>query len=239
MSTIVVTGTGTGIGKTIVTAAVAAAAHANGQSVAVVKPVQTGVDSSESGDIDVVRRLSGVADVHEFARYPDPLAPATAARRAGVPVIPVETQAQMVGALRDRDLVLVEGAGGLLVRLDEQDHTIADLAAAIDADVLVVATAGLGTLNMTALTCDRIRASGLNCLGVVIGAWPTTPDLAAWCNLDDLPTYAAAPLLGSLPDRAEQLGTAEFLSMARSCLAHPLGGHWAPPGRPPESRSLD
>ena len=70
--------------------------------------------------------------------------------------------------------------------------TLADVAALLDAPVLVVARAGLGTLNHTALTCEALRARGLDCAGVVIGAWPREPDLAARCNLDDLPPYAAS-----------------------------------------------
>jgi dethiobiotin synthetase len=80
VSVLVVTGTGTGVGKTVVTAAVAALAAARGSRVAVVKPAQTGVDADEPGDLAEVRRLAGVTDLHELARYPDPLSPAAAAR---------------------------------------------------------------------------------------------------------------------------------------------------------------
>jgi dethiobiotin synthetase len=231
MSTVVITGTGTGIGKTIVTSAIAALARAHGRSVAVVKPVQTGVEGSDESDIDVVGRLTGIADRHELVRYPEPLAPATAARRSGTEATPVIALARMVDALSDRDLVLVEGAGGLLVHLDEQQHTIVDLASAINADLLVVTAAGLGALNMTALTCDRIRGHRLNCLGVVIGAWPASPDLATMCNLDDLPAYAGVPLLGLLPERAGEASPIEFLDLARNGLAPELGGQWCDLGR--------
>ena len=81
---LVVTGTGTGVGKTVVTAAVAALAAARGSRVAVVKPAQTGVGGDEPGDLAEVRRLAGVTDLHELARYPDPLSPAAAARHCGL-----------------------------------------------------------------------------------------------------------------------------------------------------------
>ena len=81
MSVLVVTGTGTGVGKTVVTAAVAALARDRGSRVAVVKPGQTGVLPGEPGDLDDVRRLSLVDDLHEHARFPDPLAPAALAER--------------------------------------------------------------------------------------------------------------------------------------------------------------
>jgi dethiobiotin synthetase len=228
MNTLVVTGTGTEIGKTIVTAAVAALARDAGRRVAVVKPAQTGLAEGEESDVDVVRRLSGVDDVHEYVRYPDPLAPATAARRAGIAPLPVADMVARIRELDDRDLVVVEGAGGLLVRLDGDGHTVADIARDLAAPVLVVASAGLGTLNATALTCEALRSRGLTCAGGVLGAWPRTPDLAAGENLRDIAAYADAPLLGVLPEASGGLSAAAFLQVARDALAPPLGGTFHP-----------
>ena len=112
MRIVVVTGTDTGVGKTIVTAGLAALARAGGGRVAVVKPVQTGTAADSPGDLDEVRRLAGIGDLHELARFPDPLAPATAARRANLPAPAVAHSADYIRGLSDRDLVLVEGAGG-------------------------------------------------------------------------------------------------------------------------------
>jgi dethiobiotin synthetase len=219
MSVLVVTGTDTEVGKTVVTAALAALARWRGGNVGVVKPAQTGLAPHEPGDVDEVRRLSGVDDVHELARLPEPLAPATAARRSGVALPSVREVARRVGALHGRDLVLVEGAGGLLVELDAERGTVADLASVLAAPVLVVIRAGLGTLNHTALTCQALRERGIRCAGLVIGAWPDTPDLAARCNRDDLEAYAEAPLLGAMPEGAAALGPAAFLDAARTGLA--------------------
>lgn len=218
MRGVIVTGTDTEVGKTVVTAALAALARARGERVAVVKPVQTGVRPGEPGDLDEVRRLSGVDDLHELARFCDPLAPATAARRAGVTAPPVTELATRIGALEDRDLVLAEGAGGLLVQFDEAGATIADLAVLLGAPAVVVARAGLGTLNHTALTCEALRARRVRCLGIVIGAWPDRPDLAARSNLEDLARYAGAPLLGSLPEGAGKLDVAAFANVATAQL---------------------
>jgi dethiobiotin synthetase len=206
MRAVVVSGTDTGVGKTVVTAALAARATS---SVAVVKPAQTGDDR----DVDVVRELSG-ADVYELARFPEPLAPATAARRAGLPPITPREIADFVRTL-EHDLVLIEGAGGLLVRFDDDGGTLADVARLLDAPIVVVARAGLGTLNHTALTCEAIRARGLTCAGIVIGAWPDEPDLASTCNLDDLAAYAGAPVLGRLPAGASRLTREQFRMTAQ------------------------
>jgi dethiobiotin synthetase len=218
MSIVVVTGTDTGVGKTIVTAALAALARAGGRRVAVVKPAQTGVTTDEPGDLDDIQRLAGADDLHELARFPDPLAPATAARRANIPAPTVAQLADYIRGLSDRDLVLVEGAGGLLVHLDAAGHTLAELAGELGAPAIVVTRAGLGTLNASALTCEALAARRVECLGLVIGAWPAAPDLAATCNLDDLPTYTGQPVLGLLPEGAGRLAPDAFLEVARSGL---------------------
>ncbi|MFG2644804.1 dethiobiotin synthase [Streptomyces sp. NPDC048370] len=228
MSVIVVSGTGTEIGKTIVTAALAAVATRQGRSVAVLKPAQTGLAPGERGDADEVVRLSGAAASTELGRFPEPLAPATAARRAGMtPVGPREVAEAAEKLATEHDLVLVEGAGGLLVRFDHEGGTLADAARLLGAPVLVVTPAGLGTLNATALTAEALAARGIEQLGVVVGSWPAAPDLASRCNLADLPEAAGAPLLGAVPEGAGGLDPAEFRVRASEWLAPALGGVWA------------
>jgi dethiobiotin synthetase len=233
MSVIVVSGTGTEVGKTVVTAAVAAAALRSGRSVAVLKPAQTGLTANEPGDAAEAARLAGETRRgervvwHELARYPDPLAPAAAARRSGLPTLSPERVAEAAEKLAtEHDLVLVEGAGGLLVHFDERGATLAEAAALLAAPVLVVAPAGLGTLNVTALTAEALRARGIGRLGVVVGAWPRHPDLAARCNLTDLPRVAGAPLLGAVPEGAGSLAPHAFQEAAPGWLAPLLGGRW-------------
>lgn len=227
MSVLVVTGTGTGVGKTIVTAALAALARDRGSRVAVVKPGQTGVAPDEIGDLDDVRRLALVDDLHEHARFPDPLAPAAAARVSGLPALDVRGSIAAVRALADdRDLVLVEGAGGLLVRFDDDGATLADWARELGAPVLVVAHPSLGTLNHTALTLEALAHRGLALGGVVLGSWPVEPDLAERCNIRDLETLAARPLAGALPEGAGALDPVEFLLAARAGLEPALGGRF-------------
>lgn len=227
MPILVITGTGTEVGKTVTTAAVAASARAAGRSVAVLKAAQTGVRQDERGDADEVARLAGAVTTAELARYPDPLAPATAALRAGRPAVRPHEVAEAAAKLAaEHDLVLVEGAGGLLVRFDEAGGTLADAAELLRAPVLVVASPGLGTLNTTELTSRELRSRGLELLGVVIGSWPDSPDLAMRCNVTDLPLVAGAPLLGALPDGAGSLPPADFRTAAPGWLAPRLDGTW-------------
>ncbi|MDK0518166.1 dethiobiotin synthase [Streptomyces sp. ML-6] len=229
MTVLVVTGTGTEIGKTIVTAAVAAVRP--DRSVAVLKPAQTGLAPDEPGDAAEAARLAGdhVTAV-ELARFPEPLAPATAARRAGLPPVrPYEIADAAEKLATEHDLVLIEGAGGLLVRFDDEGATLADAARLLAAPVLVVTPAGLGTLNTAALTSEALRARGLECRGLVVGSMPAEPDLAARCNLVDLPVVTGAPLLGAVPAGAGALAPADFRARSGSWLAAELGGT-RPPG---------
>ncbi|MBP2324054.1 dethiobiotin synthetase [Kibdelosporangium banguiense] len=229
MSVIVVTGTGTGVGKTIVTSAIAAIAQSDGRRVAVIKAAQAGLHEDGTGDLDTVRRLAGAVTTRELARYLDPLAPETAARRSGLPTVgPADIAAAASQLDETHDLVIIEGAGGLLVRFDGNGSTIADAAWAMGVPMLMVAQASLGTLNATALTAEVLLKRGIESLGVVIGSWPAEPDLAARCNLEDLPVAAGAPLLGAIPEGAGQLNPAQFLESARAGLSPWFGGDFDP-----------
>jgi dethiobiotin synthetase len=228
----IVSGTGTGVGKTVVTAAVAALAAAAGDRVVVLKPAQTGIEPGEPGDLaDVARLVGRHVATRELARYPEPLAPATAARRSGLVPLRVADVVAAVAEIEDggADLLVVEGAGGLLVRLNDDGETLADVAAALGAPVLVVASAGLGVLNTAALTAEALARRGLTHAGSVVGAYPEEPDLAERTNLADLPTVTGAPLLGVLPAGLGKADPHRFVEAVR-CGLHPvLGGQWVPP----------
>jgi len=227
--TLIVTGTGTDVGKTVVVAAIAALARAAGERVTVVKPAQTGVGPADDGDLADVVRLAGPVDTVELARYPEPLAPATAGRRAGATPLMAAQVVDAVGEL-DSDLVIVEGAGGLLVRLNDLNETLADVAAGLDAPVLLVASAGHGVLNTAALTAEALARRGIALAGVVVGAYPAEPDLAERTNLEDLPRVTGAPLLGVLPAGLGGADRDALLAAARCGIGPVLGGGWSPSG---------
>lgn len=228
---VVVTGTDTGVGKTIATAALAARAAAAGERVLVVKPVQTGVGGPDPdvADVDTVGALAGV-DTVQFVALDEPLAPDTAARRQGVPIPTVREHVSRIRELLPSyDLVIVEGAGGLLVRLDAEGGTLLDVARDLTfalrrrgaddvvsspVEVVVVTRAGLGTLNHTELTVTALRAVQVEPAGLVIGSWPSTPGLAETCNRDDLTRITGVPVLAVIPEGAGSLPDGDFRAAA-------------------------
>jgi dethiobiotin synthetase len=221
----IVTGTGTDVGKTIATAALAAAAAAAGQRVAVVKPAQTGMVDGEAGDLAEVTRLSGVTETFEYARYPDPLSPHHAALVSGLPALDFASTAQRIGDLEAQyDLVLVEGAGGLLVPFSsDRSWTLIDLGHHLNAGWVLVVQPGLGTLNHTLLTVARLEDESFSAPDVVIGSWPPAPDLAMELNTYDLRRLSRGGELGGvLP--AGMAAVRDFRKQARAALAPHLGG---------------
>ncbi|MFC3991275.1 dethiobiotin synthase [Actinoplanes siamensis] len=221
---VLVTGTDTEVGKTITTAAVAAAAQAAGLRVAVLKPGQTGTVTGALTDAEVVTRLAGPDTVRTLAEYPEPLAPLAAAKVAELPPLELHEVVDVIRAEAEKhDLVLVEGAGGLLVpmglRPSGEAWTFADLATTLGANVLVVARAGRGTLNHTALTLEALSRRGVRAK-VILGAWPAEPDLVHWANLSELVPH----LVGALPAGAGSMDPGVFRRSAPGWLTPALHG---------------
>ena len=214
MSVLVVTGTDTGVGKTVATAALACCARLAGFDVAVCKPVQTGTVDGDD-DLAHIGRLTGVTELAGVSRYPEPLAPTAAAKRVG---LALPTRGQLVSAVlrvdRPGGLTLVEGAGGLLVELGVGGVTLRDIAVDLDAPVLVVVSAELGTLNHTALTLEALGAHGLSCAGLVIGSWPKHPRSVQTSNRDELARMA--PVRAVLPAGAGALKPKDFAATVKT-----------------------
>jgi dethiobiotin synthase len=226
---VIVTGTDTGVGKTIATSALAVTL---GQPL-VVKPAQTGIRPDGSGevrDIDVVARLSGSPTL-EFTTLEDPLAPDTAARLRGVTIPPVREYAERIRHLAaSHDTIVIEGAGGLLVRLDTDGGTLLDLAVDLSmaqaggersdrrqrhrVEVYLVARAGLGTLNHTELTVRALHEAGITPAGLIIGSWPDSPSQTEELNRTELARVTGVPVVAVLPEGAGTLSAEAFQAAA-------------------------
>ncbi len=162
MKGVFVTGTDTGVGKTLSSALLFSALRANGIPAGYFKAVQTGDDD----DTRTIERLTGASGLPRPAySFSLPAAPSRAARAEGRRV--------ELATIRERFLALpekfwiVEGAGGLLVPLNERE-VIRDLVRELELPLVIVASTRLGTINHTLLTLESARRAGLEVLGLVL-----------------------------------------------------------------------
>lgn len=222
-----VTGTDTGVGKTIVSAALAVTlAQRPDRPVAVHKLVQAGAESPTSGDaaqIAVLTWSGGDIPCTEGVRLLAPMAPKAAARLEGLRLPPISDHVATVERLSTGSRTIVEGSGGLLVHLDEDNNTFADVVALLNDQnpglsigVVVVTRSSLGTLNHTALTLEALQHRDIPILGLVIGSWPSSPDVVDRTNVGEL--SAMAPILGAVPEGAGALNAERFVRLAPSWL---------------------
>ena len=158
---VVVTGTGTGVGKTWWAAALARALHARGRAVAARKPVQSFGPNEDPLTLDAV--VLGAATTEPAAMVCPPhrslaaaMAPPMAAARLGLPPFTIRELVDEIAWPAVADVVLVEGAGGLRSPLADDGDTAALVHALAPDDVLVVADAGLGVVNVVRLVTDAL-----------------------------------------------------------------------------------
>lgn len=183
MRDLLVTGTDTGVGKTMIAAALVTALRARGVRALGFKPAETGIDSGHPPDSEVLALASGEQNVlaRPLLQLPEALAPAVAAERAGVTSDPDAIEARIRSLREAGYTVVIEGAGGVMVPLS-WGYTVLDLAHACDLDAVVVARAGLGTLNHVAMTVMILRSHEIPIRGIVLNGRGTPPDLAESTN---------------------------------------------------------
>ena len=170
MKGIFVTGTDTEIGKTIVSAALVNRLRKR-ENVCYWKPIQTGIEADD--DTETVRILANCLDEEIFDkgfRLEKPLSPHLSAKLANT-VISVEKTLQFIENFQTEKFWIVEGAGGILVPLNENE-LMSDLIKALSLPVLIVAHSKLGTINHTLLTIESLRNRNLKILGVVLNGKP-------------------------------------------------------------------
>ena len=201
-----ITGTDTGVGKTVIPAAIAHALNKTGRRVGVLKPIATGCERRREGLVSTdAEFLAHCADARHPLdlicpqRYAEPLAPSVAAERAGQPVDWSAVRRSIDLICRDSDVLIVEGVGGVMVPLDAR-HTVLDLASWLGLPAVVVARAGLGTINHTLLTIDALRPVAA-VAGVVINRYPAeSAGVAEETNPRMIDKWGRYPVLCIVPD---------------------------------------
>lgn len=195
-----VTGTGTGVGKSVVAAALAATLVAEGRDVVASKPLLSGLDEEPQGwphDHELLAAITGEA-AEQIAphRYGPAVSPHLAARWAGETHTPKALAAEVHARWQERPgaTAIVEGAGGLLVPIDEAGATMADLAHEIGLPLLIAAHPGLGTINHVMLTVEAARTRELPIAGIVLTPWGAAPSLIDTDNAAYLAARTGLPV---------------------------------------------
>ncbi len=186
-----VTGTDTGVGKTVVSAALMHRFRASVQ-LKYWKPVQTGIEQDD--DTATVKALGRCADdeiIDEGVRLPGPFSPHLSARLSGR-TIRIDDLLAVTDQQRSAERWIVEGAGGVLVPLNDRELTI-DFMVRLALPVAVVARTSLGTINHTLLTIEALRSRAIEVLGVILVGSPNDENRAA------IARYGCLPVLGVLP----------------------------------------
>lgn len=190
MNGVFVTGTDTNVGKTYVACALALRARARGHKVFAFKPVETGCTETPGGYLGADQELLAAAagdwqtgPLRGLYRFPLPAAPLVAAQQAGsaIDLDLVERTAREGAARNAATWLLVEGAGGWRVPITP-DADMASLARRLQLPVLIVARAGLGTINHSLLTLEAVERDGLPVAALVLSHRETDDPAAAESN---------------------------------------------------------
>jgi dethiobiotin synthetase len=191
MKRLFVTGTDTGAGKTFVTAALARRAVQLGKKVMAFKPIETGCerlgDRLVGPDQEIICAAAGgwqTGLLRGLYNLTQPLAPYVAAKANGV-TIDLDRIAATATSVTDVEVLVVEGAGGWRVPITEAED-MSGIARRVEAGVVVVARAGLGTINHSLLTIEAVERDGCSIAAVVLSRRPNEEREFALNNVEQI-----------------------------------------------------
>jgi len=214
-----ITGTDTGVGKTVITAALIKAISFLGLKACSMKPIETGCKTAVSSkkrtlipsDGMFLKEMAGMDDSIDLVtpiRFESPLAPLPASEIEGTSVDLEKIQKSYTALLKNYDVIIVEGIGGLLVPI-KRDYFVLDLARDFGLPIIVVSRPGLGTLNHTLLTVNYALKEGLTVAGIVINySYPPEHTLAEETNPEIIKQISPVPLIGIFPYLKDLKGNA-------------------------------
>jgi dethiobiotin synthetase len=188
-----ITATGTGVGKTWLASALATACMQRGKRVVAIKPIETGVDPDPLDALELARACGdeSLATAKGLYRAKDPLAPYAIEKRGGPSIGSLRALTKRVRELgAAADYTIVEGIGGVLVPLD-RERTIADLAAQLDLQTVLVARNALGVLSYTLTAFEALRKRKVSVRAIVLNHVDRNhrDDMSRTSNADVLADY--------------------------------------------------
>ncbi len=218
---IFVTGTDTGVGKTLISGALARTLRNKAIHCGVMKPVESGCRTGQSGLIPQDGQYLKQAalsnepiDQITPIRFKKPLSPYAAVLSGEAPKYAFSHIQKTAQSLLDRhQFLIIEGVGGLLAPLTPEECVI-DMIKALQLPVLLVARSGLGTLNHTLLTLRYGESQGLSFIGVILNRTTAKADASEKTNLKILSERTPYPIWGPLPNFKTKGGTARIIEQS-------------------------
>ena len=216
-----VTGTDTDVGKTYVSSLILRELIDAGHSVGVSKPACSGavMDGIKPRwpDLDQLTEAAGLSSDSRICqqKFTAPLAPPVAARHEGLQSDLSKMQENFLAWDSTVDIIVVEGVGGLLCPLTDQD-SVADFAAWVNFPLLIVARLGLGTINHTLLTIESAKLRNLMVAGVILNDAEGLADTPAGkTNFSELANRTELPILGIIGHSSQSVNLRDQKTPAR------------------------
>lgn len=207
---IFITGTGTDIGKTYVTALLAKSLVEKGINAGYYKAAISGAESIEESDAGYVKRISGINQETNTLLsylYKNPLSPHLSARIEGNPVELEKVKNDFQAVTNTHEYVFVEGSGGIVcpIRLDEKSFImLEDIVKALNLSTLVVADAGLGTINAVVLTVSYLREKNIGVKGIILNNYDDS-QLMHRDNLFMIEKLTGVKVIGTVSKNADHI----------------------------------
>ena len=182
---IFITGTDTEVGKTFIAKLLSMAFIDVGYKVAYYKPIETGCDPICEDTFNITQITGQFYEEALLYQFKLPASPYTADLKENKN-IDIDKIVKHYNSLKNRyNIVIVEGAGGLLVpikKINGKIFTYLDLIKALDVPVIIVAKSTLGTINHTVLTVRALKGEGVDIKGIIMNKYPQNPDWVVKTN---------------------------------------------------------
>ncbi|MFN8008212.1 MAG: dethiobiotin synthase [Terriglobia bacterium] len=222
---IFITATDTSVGKTTIAAGLIGYLKRQGFDIGVMKPVASGAIECDTGklisqDAEMLVKFSGAVDPWEWINpycLATAVTPALAAKIEGV-TIDLDVIRESFSKLSSKhELVIVEGAGGILSPLFEQ-LVMLDLISLLELPTLIVARSALGTINHTLMTYQCLRARNVEVIGFLLNRFPRNPNLAESTNAELISRVGGVEFLGSIQEMGDFFSQADLIDAFASSI---------------------
>lgn len=205
---IFITATGTDVGKTYISALIVKKMRESGYNCGYYKPVLSGVRElggrlveSDPNYVVETAKIPTTADSCVSYWWKEAVSPHLAAKRAGEEIDISRIKYDYVQACKKYDYLLIEGAGGITCPLrleNDEKYLLKDLIWELGLSTIVVADAGLGTINSTLLTIDYARENGIEVEGIVLNNYDSD-NFMHWDNLQQVEYLTGVNVVATVP----------------------------------------